>query len=249
MLPPVRQTMNRALRRRRVVAVAAVVLGALWGALGELPGRESTGALVTLAPIVLLLGSCGYDLLRPPSRRGLRVAPEETTFHAPPRGFITMPIVLTAWLPSQLITYAAQWGRDAFWWFLLAGTLVAIAMVVREQCLRVPLVEITPDGVGYGRPRRTVFVPWAAMAPDGPVWATHSDSSLRLPLARPDLVRRSRLARRRAEQRLRLRDVDVAPVFLAAAVRHYVRHPEHRPGIGTPEEYARLRRTLTGGGD
>ncbi len=43
-----------------------------------------------------------------------------------------------------------------------------------------------------------------------------------------------------------LRDLDVAPPFLAAAIGHYVRHPEHRAAIGTPEEHDRLRRALGG---
>jgi hypothetical protein len=33
----------------------------------------------------------------------------------------------------------------------------------------------------------------------------------------------------------------VDPAFLAAAVRHYVEHPEHRAAIGTAEELTRLR--------
>ncbi|MFI7575028.1 hypothetical protein [Micromonospora sp. NPDC049497] len=242
-----RETIERALRRQRVVVVVAVVAGVLWGVLGTLADRGATGAFVALAPILLWLGYWGHELFRSPSRTGLRVAPEQSAFFAPPRWPVTLPVVMTAWLPLQLVTYSARWGRDAFWWFLLVVTAVAVAIVVREQWLRLPLVEITPDGVGYGWPRRTVFVPWAAMDRDGPLWATQGDTFLRLPLVRPDLVRRSRLARRRAEQRFRVRNVDVAPVFLAAAVRHYARHPEHRTGIGTREEYARLCRTLTGG--
>jgi hypothetical protein len=38
----------------------------------------------------------------------------------------------------------------------------------------------------------------------------------------------------------------IAAAFLAAAIQHYVDHPEHRAAIGTPAEYRRLFAELPG---
>ncbi|MCM0674214.1 hypothetical protein NCC78_05860 [Micromonospora phytophila] len=203
-----REMTSGTLRRQRVAAVTAVLLGVLWGFLASAADR-GTPALLALFPLLLLLGYHGYWLFRSPSRAGLRVSPSGAAIYAPPRGAVTPPVVMIAWLPFQLISYGRRWERDVFWWLSLAASLAVIAWVVVHRWRRVPLLEVTPEGIGLGRPRRAVFVPWAALDRDGPLWATRNDGFLRLPLARPELVRRR--FGRRAEQRLWIQDLDVAP--------------------------------------
>ncbi|MFF5071386.1 hypothetical protein ACFY2R_09315 [Micromonospora olivasterospora] len=75
-----------------------------------------------------------------------------------------------------------------------------------------------------------------------------SGNRLRLPLLRPELVRRSGLTGRGPWPfpglSVELGWVRMHPWFLADVLRYYVERPEERPGIGTADGYRRLRRTL-----
>ncbi|QGN45576.1 hypothetical protein ACN26Y_04430 [Micromonospora sp. WMMD558] len=237
-----REIIDAALRRQRRAATGAVILGALLGLLCLLWKDDPARLLPTAAPLAALFAYYGF--FRRPSRAGLRQAPDRSAFYAPPRGAVTFVSVFLAWLPFQLAWYGSRWERDAFGWMFLLGSVAAIAVFGHRQWTRLPMLRITPDGVASDGPQRAMVVPWSALDPLGPPPATEHDSELRLPLARPEQATRRR--RRRAEERVWLRDLDVAPPHLAAAINHYLRHPEHRAAIGTPEEYARLRRALGG---
>lgn len=67
-------------------------------------------------------------------------------------------------------------------------------------------------------------------------------STLRMAFAEPQLVRRRGIPWSR--NALRTDNVDAR--FLAAAIRHYVCHPEHRAAIGSHEGYQRLLAELPG---
>lgn len=84
-----------------------------------------------------------------------------------------------------------------------------------------------------GRPD---FLPWGALAPDRPV--KDPKWMLDLPIGRPDLVPGRATG---AVHHVSLPWLDVSSRFLAGAIRTYLRNPERRLGIGTPEELARLR--------
>ncbi|MFV2112788.1 hypothetical protein ACFHW0_10695 [Micromonospora sp. LOL_025] len=111
---------------------------------------------------------------------------------------------------------------------------------------RVPEFVLTPAGITAGDPLRHVHVPWEALEPAAPVRRPQV-GSLRLPVRSPGLIRRGGVVRRRQVD-VETWALDVAPDLLAGAVTHYTVHPEHRAAIGTPQEYARLRRALAGGG-
>jgi hypothetical protein len=49
----------------------------------------------------------------------------------------------------------------------------------------------------------------------------------------------------RTSVKIPVSDLHVDPSFLAAAIRHYVGHPEHRYAIGTADELGRLQSTLS----
>ncbi|XTZ14039.1 hypothetical protein ACQSSU_21335 [Micromonospora echinospora] len=118
-----------------------------------------------------------------------------------------------------------------------------IVFVVVDRWRQVPMVDLSPEGVGFGRPRRAFFVPWSALAAGQPILPTAQSRPLRLVLARPELEG----GRRRTDRELLpTHDVDVASDLLAAAIRHHLDHPAHRPAIGTVAEHARLRRALGG---
>ncbi|MER7457253.1 hypothetical protein [Micromonospora sp. NPDC126480] len=234
-----REIMTGALRRQRRAAATALLLGVLLGVLTLVLEGRATG--LPVATVGLLVAYYGF--VRRPSRAHLRQAPDGSGFYAPPQRFVTFHSVLLIWLPFQLIWYG-RWERDVFWWLFLATSLTVTGVVAHRQWTRLPMLRITADGVASDGPLRAVSVPWSALDPLGPPPVKEHDTALRLPLARPhEVVGRGR---RRAEARVWLRDLDVAPPLLAAAVTHYVRHPEHRAAIGTPEEYDRLRRALGG---
>jgi hypothetical protein len=96
--------------------------------------------------------------------------------------------------------------------------------------------RVRPDGLSWRTPFRSVHIPWAALAPDGPPRPDLRASHLEFAYARPELVRRRGL-RPRADRFLVGR---VHPWFLTDVIRHYVAHPEHRPAIGTEAEHRRL---------
>ncbi|MFU8852985.1 hypothetical protein ACNAW0_18645 [Micromonospora sp. SL1-18] len=230
------------LRRQRIVAVSTVALGVLCGSLGLVRFQGAPGALLALGPKLLAAAYLTYRLLRRPSRAQLRLA--TSAFYAPPRGPVALPVAVTTWLLYLVIYDDGEQQRDAPWALLFAALAVGMAgFVLSRQWRNVALIDLTPEGIGMGWPRRSAFVPWSALDLHHPIYALDHDRALRLPLARPDLVHR-RFGRRRDEHSPGLGDIDVAPSFLAAAVRHYARYPEYRAAIGTPEEYNRLRSAL-----
>lgn len=229
------------LRRQRIAVVTAVAVGVLCGSLGLVRSQGAPGTLLVLGPQLLALAYSGYLAFRPSSSAQLRMG--TSTFYAPPRSPVAPPVAIAAWLLYQVINYDGGRHRDAFWALLAALAVGMAGAVVTGQWRGIALIDLTPEGIGVGRPRRSAFIPWSALDLHHPIYALDHDRTLRLPLARPDLVHR-RFLRRRGQHSLRLWDIDVAPGFLAAAVRHYARHPEHRAAIGTPEEYARLRSAL-----
>lgn len=230
--------------------MAAVGLGLAWGVAVLVTDHHG---LVTFVPMLVLLLASGMALFRGPSRERLRVDPAVPAMYAPARGPARFQTFALAWLPFQLVTYADRWGPDLFWWALLVGSVVIVVLVSVDLWRRVPLIEVTPDGIGSGGPYRSVFVPWSALATGQPLGATAEMSTLSLRLARPELVERGGWRWRgrpwdRRRETLVLHEVDAAPEFLAAAIRHYLDHPEHRPFLGTTEEFARLPRSSGGGG-
>ncbi|MFE0589574.1 hypothetical protein [Micromonospora echinospora] len=235
---------TRALRRQRITMVGAVVLGLAWGFLVR---ARSDDALLTVVPMVLLLVGSGVVLFRGPSRAALRVAPEAVVAYAPPRAPAPFAAYAVAWLCFQLVHYGGQRELGLLRWPLAVGSVALIVFVLVDRWRQVPTVELSPEGVGFGRPRRAFFVPWSALAAGQPILPTAQSRTLRLVLARPELVSREGGRRRRTDRELLpTQDVDVAPEFLAAAIRHYLDHPAHRPAIGTVAEHARLGQVIGG---
>lgn len=111
-------------------------------------------------------------------------------------------------------------------------------------------LELTPNGIterasGF---RRTI--PWVALAPGGPLRPAGFPYRLDLAVLRPDLVSQRGWSLgslgHGSRQRPRLDiQLHVHPWFLADAIRWYAEHPEHRAGIGTPVEHARLLAAIT----
>lgn len=241
-----REIITAALRRRRQLVLLGLALGV--GLALAAFGLRSVGgpvAALTLLPILFFVGMTVREVVRQPGREGLRVDEPGGAFFAPPqRGILYGPA-----LAGYLVYYAvytlagsAVDGWDVF--FMAAYLLVAAGLAIGSWRL-VPFVTLTPEGVASGAPRPMTVVPWEAIGAGTPTGPGAAGRFLRLPIARPELVRRS-LGWPRRGAFVAVRELTVAPDFLAAAIQYYVAHPEHRAAIGTAQEYDRLRRELAG---
>ncbi|MFC0004770.1 hypothetical protein [Micromonospora siamensis] len=240
-----RRTADRALRRQRVAVVLAVVVGVLAGLVVRWQPAGPLGATLVFVAMLLPVGVLAYGLFRWPGQRGLRVGDDAAEAYAPGRGVPLAALVIVGWLPAQLAQYEGRWERDVPAWLLTAAALAAMGYVGAGTWRRAARLALTPAGIGWqGWQRRPLFVPWVALDPTMPIHAVDGDGRLRLFLGRPELVDGRR--RERGDLRLWIGDLDVSPSFLAAAIRHYRAHPEHRAAIGSPGERDRLVAVLGG---
>ncbi|WP_431876922.1 hypothetical protein [Micromonospora marina] len=241
-----RETFGAALGRQRIAVAVALVVGLLT-AVVDLRAGEVGGplTLVSLVPLAVFLVSAVRELRRPPSTAELRVDEQSQAFFAPPRSGVRFLTVLVGFVLYRAIVTADGPGRTG-WDSLLATLLVACLIVFTTVgWLRVPGVELTAEGITHRRPERQWFVPWEALDPQRPVGWRPGERTISLPVVRPDLIRAGRGVGRDGTTVV-VRDVGAAPALIAGAIRHYLAHPGHRDAIGTREEYALLRRALTG---
>lgn len=170
---------------------------------------------------------------------------------------------------ALLITVAARWGTFAFFagWLvdlwarrdsleltgvmgevLLTGAALLLlpwgvmaAWTTFDVWCGRPLVALTPAAIVVRDPLGRRSFPWEALVAWPPA-RTVDPWTLVLPVGRPDLVVKRGLVR--SGTNIALQHADVHPWFFADAALFYVLHPERRAGIGTAEEYARLRADL-----
>jgi hypothetical protein len=124
--------------------------------------------------------------------------------------------------------------------------IVSIALALLAWGADASIVTLTPQGVVAKRLWDRVTIPWEALPPDGPARPGLLDGRIRLALARPELVRRSRL-RLPGVGNCIPAQTDVHPWLVADAIRWYAEHPEDRPAIGTEAEHTRLLAALAAG--
>ncbi|MEW2376500.1 hypothetical protein AB0883_10395 [Micromonospora sp. NPDC047812] len=240
-----RETIARALRRQRVAVAVAVAVGLLWGLAAGSVRTSGQTALLMLVPLVALL----WSLMRAFGKPGdgdLRADERERVFFVPPTGRMSYRWVLLAFLTYTATNQLAS-DREDLWWLYpaLAGPLAVLLAVLLWR--RVPSVALTPAGIEAGHPLQQVGVPWEALDPAVPSLSYRHSNVLRLPVRSRDQVRLRGIGSRRHVV-VETGELDVAPQALAAAIQHYAAHPAHRAAIGTPQEHARLRRALAGGG-
>lgn len=128
---------------------------------------------------------------------------------------------------------------------LIGLAAVVLSIPIAELIRGGGRVTLTPHGLVVVGLYGTRTVPWEAISA-GPrlrqsAWKTNS-----IGIGRPDLVSTTGLARAKARPAYipLPNNPAVQPAFLAAAIHHYLNHPEHRPAIGTQSELDRLRAAL-----
>ncbi|MGW0216674.1 hypothetical protein ACWDXH_20010 [Micromonospora chokoriensis] len=131
---------------------------------------------------------------------------------------------------------AAGHGSLSTYDVVLAVLWVGLTVLVVTWAWRGHGVRLHPFGVRQTWALGSTTVPWeAVLAPQTPS-AADRRSWLRMRITEPQRVRRRGIPPRRGV--LRADNVDSG--FLAAVIRHYVDHPEHRAAIGSHTEYERL---------
>jgi hypothetical protein len=115
---------------------------------------------------------------------------------------------------------------------------VVLLMVWGSFAFRQRHVVLASDGIKRRGLLGSVFIPWEAVAAgqQATVWNLGA-RWLHLAVS-PGGVRRKGFVLWADE--LPLQELDVDTRFLSDAIEFYVRHPERRTGIGTPEEHRRL---------
>ncbi|MER7168040.1 PH domain-containing protein [Micromonospora sp. NPDC000207] len=158
-------------------------------------------------------------------------------------------VLLVTAITTSLVD-RSRWDEGAAETILLIDLsllVLLVAVVVMAQVVGVfrsrPRVDLTPTGVEARDLLGSRVIPWAALAPGGPL--PPSGRSVSLVVSRPDLVvQRGLMISPRRRPRVNGDTLAVRVGFLADVLRYYVDHPDERAGIGTPQGYLRLRRTL-----
>jgi hypothetical protein len=142
-------------------------------------------------------------------------------------------------------------GGVATGWLAFSGFrlswlwVVAIALAVLNVLLTLsgwPSLDLTPEALVYRHGLGTTVFPWSALTAEVTLQGRGSQLYLVLTVARPDLVRRSGLARTSPRVVMAWQRID--PTFLAMAISFYVENVDCRGRIGTSAEHERLRVTL-----
>jgi hypothetical protein len=217
-------------RRRRPVLVAAVAVALLLTAVSTVvPGL----GLIVLGVVVAL------TLLGLASRE-----PRTDDFVLVDGGFATarssVPVTWAlAGLGLAAVVFAEGVRDEATpWapWLTLLAAYVLPLVVCHYGVWRGIGITLTPDGLRADKLTGAVFVPWDALSADQFAPPPNDDGQLIVRYAHPEQVRRFGFP----IDLDRASFTHTSSAFAAAAIQHYVTHPEQRPSIGTPSALAAL---------
>ncbi|MEU4694728.1 hypothetical protein [Actinoplanes sp. NPDC023714] len=212
--------------------VAAAVLAPALGADPDLPAPwlvtagTAAGLLYALAPLA-------------PSMRRSPAAFERDghSFRTPPSaGPVIAGVAHLSWLGVAAL-HPAESG-------VLLVLLSATLLLYPRALWHGVRLTLTPDGLHDEKFAGTVTIPWRALSAvttfdpplDPAAGLDRATTRVRLSFTRPELVTTTGWTVNR--RTLEFAGTDVA--FVAAAIRHYLAHPEDRQLIGTAEGHARL---------
>ena len=226
---PARYSAFLAQRRRAVLLTAAAVALLLMALSTVLPGLD----LVVLGGVVALtlLGLASRD-----SRTDEFVLVDGS--FATVRGSVPVTWAV-ADLGFAAVVFAegvrevnAPWAP---WLTLLAAYLLPL-VVCGSGLWHGIGITLTPDGLRADKLTGAIFVPWAALSADQFAPTPGDDGHLILRYAHPGQVRKFGFP----IDLDRVSFTHTSSDFAAAAIRHYLAHPDRRPAIGTPAGLAAL---------
>ncbi|MFG3297652.1 hypothetical protein [Micromonospora chersina] len=233
-----------AVRHRHVVLLLRLLLaGVNAAAVGFAPslGQVLFSPLLFLALAVLVLSVIVMGI-RPAS---FVVLPQVPAFATPApawKVFFALGFLGPASASVGAMVRSARAGMVSTLDVVLTFSWLALVALLLVEAWRGHEVQLRPDGIRHRWILGSLTVPWKALAAAQVPPAADRPWRLRMTFAEPLLVRRRRIPWSR--NALRTDSVDAR--FLAAAIRHYVGHPEHRAAIGSQAEYGRLLTELAG---
>ncbi|GAA4708172.1 hypothetical protein Prum_079960 [Phytohabitans rumicis] len=238
-----------------MLVAATVLLAVAWlaGSAWQTSPTGTSLVLGLLLPLVVLGGlTTVYVVQLTRSRRPATLEVRAGAFVAPP-AYLRVAVHASVFLAIGAMV-AGQALRDLADVPAISVPLLALASLqillyvpsVRAVFGDQPRVELRPEGLKLFNVLGTRAMPWEAIAV-GPYPRQRRQDVNEMAIGRPELVHRSGLERWLGQRKVMLPPlVATDPMFLAAAVNHYLFHAEHRAAIGTPAEYARLYGVLTG---
>lgn len=159
------------------------------------------------------------------------------------RAFRTPIVAVTIYAAAAMMLAGAEFAAEQIYVFggpffdsVIAVVWLIYAVAVVSAVIRSRRVLLRPSGLLIMSAFGTVDVPWDAIAADCPPVMPAKARGIPLSFDRPELVR----ARGLVLTRSWVPTPYIHVGLLAAAIRYYAAHPEHRPAIGTRPEHDRL---------
>jgi hypothetical protein len=237
-------------RHRRGVLIAGgallVLVAMTAGAVPE-PTVVIAGLLVGLVALVVLGAvTATSDDSRPPA---VVLSVPDRTIGTPRTGGLVLLGLAHLTVATIPAGFAAQAGATGDSWVGLAvmtGLVLAVFPLYARGLWHGTGVTLSPYGIRLDTNAGRYDVPWDAVAAEQPAQRHGTDGrpdEIRLLLARPDLVRRTRMTTGRDTIRFHT----ARSAFVAAVLAHYALHHDRRHAIGTGAELERLHLELGGG--
>jgi hypothetical protein len=202
-----------------------------------------SGAILVAAGIpvgvfaVLLRGDRWHPARFVPARGGFTVPPSPVHpgYQAIMWTCLGSRAVMTERVPGGMSVRLAQ--LDFAWPATLVGVGLFWAVALAFLLVARPQLHLDAGGLTIRRVlRRRTRLAWDDLAPGGPQPpAKRGQRQLKVYLAAPPVF-----GRYPSSEDIPIGWLHVDPAFLAAALRHYVAHPEDRAAIGSTEELTRL---------
>ncbi|BCY07869.1 hypothetical protein L3i22_029570 [Actinoplanes sp. L3-i22] len=232
--------LNAALDRNRRLLLITMALVAATADVARLRGFDPDHLAVVLAvpvglAIVLWLVIIFGDRRREPS---FLVIEADHAFRTRPSG--TLAVVGVGHLATLglLLLYPPDFAHGSFQDRFLLPTVAAGFLLYWRTLWSGDGITLTPAGVHADKARGTVTFPWEALDQAKP--PVVESNELEIAYRRPELVKATGLLVFR--EWLTIGSVPLPTI--AAALRHYLAHPEDRAGIGTTAGHERLFRAI-----
>jgi len=211
-------------RHAVLLTAAAVALLVMTGSAVS-PAVPGLDLVVLVAVVALtLLGLASQD------RRTDDFVLSDGSFATERSGLPVTWAVADIGLATVAFTHGAQAANTPWapWLTLLAAYLLPL-VVCGFGLWRGVGITLTPDGLRAEKLTGAIFVPWAALSAEQ-FAAASDDGHLILRYAHPERVRKIGFPL----DPERISFAGTSSAFAAAAIQHYVTHPEQRAAIGTP---------------
>ncbi|MCP3783602.1 hypothetical protein NLX85_09515 [Micromonospora sp. A3M-1-15] len=224
-------------RRQAILLLGLLVAGVNAAAVGFAPsvGQVLFSPLLLLALAVVVLSVIVMGI-RPAS---FVVLPQVPAFATPApawKVFFALGFLGPASASAGTLARSTRTNPVSTLDVVMTISWLALVALLLVEAWRGHEVQLRPHGIVQSWVLGSLTVPWEALPAAQVPAGAYRPSRLWMTFAEPQLVKRRGLP----WSRYALRTDSVDARFLAATIRHYVGHPEHRAAIGSAGEYRRL---------